>query len=93
MKHLLILILILAYVTNYGRTGYKMANGQYPFIGAAACPRNIKLESRIRIAGLGDYVCGDRTSRKYNGRFDIFSTGTQKEMMQFGKKLLDVKVL
>ena len=86
-----ILVLVIAFVTMYGPTGNKMANGKYPHVGAVACPRRIKLGTTVSILGT-TYVCSDRTSRRYDGRFDIYSEGTQKEMLQWGKKKLDVKI-
>ncbi len=91
MKYLF-LILTLAYVTQYGWTGNKMANGKYPQVGSVACPRNIHLGTRVRIENIV-YSCDDRTNLRYNSRFDIFSTGTKQEMMRWGKKRLNVKVL
>jgi 3D (Asp-Asp-Asp) domain-containing protein len=90
MKQILFLIFF-AYVTQYGATGNQMANGQKPFLGAVACPRNYQLNTTVHFLGR-DWVCADRTARRYDGRFDIFSTGTKEAMLKFGKKLLEVKI-
>ncbi len=72
-------VYIETYVTGYN-TVPTQTDGT-PCIGAAgtyicgrkdvvACPRFLKLGTAVEIAGKR-YVCEDRTSRKYRGRFDI----------------------
>ena len=62
------------YVTGYN-TVATQTDGS-PCIGAAgtydivACPALLKLGTTVEIGGKR-YVCEDRTSRKYRGRFDI----------------------
>jgi len=68
-------------------TGYSMketcsngvcitASGQEASKYLIACPYNIPLGSRIEIVGMGNFVCGDRTSywvqEKYGPTFDIW---------------------
>ena len=77
--------IIMALVTMYGATGNPMANGQMPYVGAAACPRNIPLETKVMIYDV-TFTCADRTAKKYDGRFDLYSEGTRKQMLRFGKK-------
>jgi 3D (Asp-Asp-Asp) domain-containing protein len=72
-----------------------MANGKQVAEGYIACPRNIKLGTKIQIEEIGEYECGDRTNLKYNGRFDIFA-GFDKvdyiNALKFGKKKLKIIV-
>mgnify|MGYP001561690730 CR=1 FL=1 len=48
-----------------------MASGKSAYIGAAACPRVMALGTKIIIEGQS-YICEDRTSKLYDGRFDLF---------------------
>jgi 3D (Asp-Asp-Asp) domain-containing protein len=69
-----------------------MASGKSAYIGAVACPRRIMLGTRLRIAGRL-YVCEDRTAKRYDGRFDIFTgygQAAHQEALRFGKKTLTV---
>ncbi len=76
-------------VTKYLWTGYRMANGEFPREGFIACPREFSLGSVFEIDGI-DYICGDRTGKKYNGRFDIYTDESYEEAMKFGKQHLVV---
>ena len=71
-----------------------MASGKRAYIGAIACPRDIKLSTRVSIDGKV-YICEDRTSKVYNGRFDIFF-GYGKESFEdaknFGIKTVQVLI-
>lgn len=51
--------------------GCVMASGKKAYVGAVACPRYLKLGTKVM---LGDkvYTCEDRTAVRYDGRFDIF---------------------
>lgn len=72
-----------------------MASGKSAYIGAVACPREIKLGTKVKIAGV-PYVCEDRTARKFNGRFDIFSGYGQKahrKAITWGIVKLDIEIL
>lgn len=48
-----------------------MASGKRAYVGAIACPREIKLGTKVEIDGQ-DYTCEDRTAKYLNGRFDVF---------------------
>lgn len=70
-----------------------MANGKEAHIGAIACPRSLKLGQEVVIDK--EYICSDRTSLKYDGRFDIWFGETEedyKRALQFGKQL-QVKII
>ena len=58
----------------------KMANGKKAHVGSVACPRSIKLGTKILIDDK-QYECEDRTALQYDGRFDIFM-GYGKESNQ-----------
>ncbi len=88
----MILLFVIAYVTMYGATGNVMANGKYPFAGAIACPRKYPLGTHIKILDI-PFVCADHTALQYDGRFDIFSTGTKNQMLHFGKQKLKIEIL
>lgn len=69
-----------------------MANGKEAYIGAIACPRRIKLGTRAIIDGI-EYICSDRTSLKYDGRFDIWFGETEEDYqraLKFGKQIKEV---
>ena len=69
-----------------------MASGKRAYVGAVACPRNIKLGTKIYIDGFGELICEDKTALKFNGRYDIFmgyGEEAYKKAIAFGiKKLL-----
>ena len=74
------------------------ANGSEPIpFRTAACPRNIPFGRHFLVTGLkrggiywnGTFVCTDRTSRRYDGRFDLFASG-HKEAINFGKQKLTI---
>jgi hypothetical protein len=50
-----------------------MANGQMPFIGAAACGLDVALGTRIMVAGLGSYTCLDREGFMPFHHADLFN--------------------
>ena len=69
-----------------------MASGKRAYIGAIACPRDIKLGTKIKIANKW-YICEDRTALSLDGRFDIFMGYGKKaynKAIKFGKQLLPV---
>ena len=84
-------LLTLAWVTRYNDTGY-MASGHWTFIGAVACPREIKLGTWVRIDGR-EYVCHDRTNKRLNGRYDIYDSREDKELFAWGKRKLNVEII
>ena len=48
-----------------------MANGKKAQVGYIACPRRIKLGTKVKIDSV-IYECGDRTAKWVDGRWDIF---------------------
>lgn len=73
-----------------------MASGRQAYIGSVACPRTLKLGTRVVIGGLGEFVCEDRTAERLEGRFDVFM-GYGGEAYQraknFGLKKLKVEII
>jgi hypothetical protein len=56
-------LVMLFRVTFYHATGYPMANGEFPYPGAAACSTHFSLGTVIRLAGPAgwyDVTCADR---------------------------------
>lgn len=90
MKKALIL-LTLAFVTHYLEHGIT-ASGYKNFPGSIACPRSEPFGEIVKIKGK-KYVCLDHTAKRYDGRYDIFTTETKAEAMKWGKKLLPIKVI
>lgn len=68
-----------------------MASGKMVYIGSVACPRSMKLGTRIEVRGLGEFVCEDRMNERYTNHFDIFML-TKSEAMKFGRKMLEYRV-
>lgn len=73
----------------------RMANGKIAQIGDIACPRALKLDTKVEIEGTL-YTCSDRTAKKYDGRYDIW-TGTgvkgHLEAIKWGKRRLEVRII
>jgi 3D (Asp-Asp-Asp) domain-containing protein len=100
-----ILMVALAWVTNYTASsschypvngGCLTASGEIAKVGiTAACPRSIKLGSRIEIGGK-KYICQDRYAKWLDKRqgdtYDIFVSDV-KTAIKFGKQKKEVKVL
>lgn len=59
-----------------------MASGKEVYDGAIACPRGVKLRSIVVIDGKA-YVCHDRTNKRLDGRYDVF-TYDYSEAIQWG---------
>lgn len=72
-----------------------MANGKRAKVDDLACPRALKLGSKVEIAGKR-YICTDRTNRRLEGRYDLF-VGYGKighdRAVRFGKQRLEVKII
>lgn len=72
-----------------------MANGESASEGSIACPRKLKLGSKVEILGVV-YTCSDRTALKFDGRYDIWM-GRGKEghdrSIKWGKRKLEVKII
>ena len=61
------------------------AQGEIPTNGfSIACPRSIHLGTSV-IVDERIYLCDDRTSKKYDGRFDLFTT-SQEKAKNYGKQ-------
>lgn len=69
-----------------------MASGKEVYIGAIACPRDIKLGTTIEVKGHGVYVCEDRMNARYTNHFDLFML-TKAEAREFGRKSLQYKII
>jgi len=90
-----------AEVTNYSEldschTGKSclMANGKKAHIGALACPRNLRLGTRVIIDNT-PYVCEDRVSLKYPNRFDIFAgygKASYLKALKYGKQVKEIAI-
>jgi len=61
-----------------------MASGELAYEGAIACPRALKLRSIVVIDGKV-YTCHDRTNKRLDGRYDIF-TYDYNEAIKWGVK-------
>lgn len=73
--------------------GCVMASGKPAYVGAVACPRNLKLGTKVYIEEIGVLTCEDRTHIKYDGRFDVFmgyNDTAYYKAVNFGKKQLRV---
>lgn len=77
-----------AWITKYSWTGYTMANGEFPYLGAvASSDRSIPLGTLVKIMG-EKYIVKDRTALWIHDRgttFDIYSEETIEEMLKFGR--------
>lgn len=103
MKHLittfsLCLILVTAY-SEYDSCHYKdckVASGERASMGMIACPRRIKLGTKVWIETMGTFTCADRYNKGLSDRFDIFfgyGQGAYEDAKSFGKKNLKFKIL
>ena len=94
MKYILMLTLM-ASITQYAATGNRNAAGLWPQVGDVACPRSIKLGTKVEIGGK-TYTCRDRTARwvekKFPNTFDIYSEGTRTEMLKWGRRNMKIKI-
>lgn len=62
---------ILARITEYGWTGQRMANGEWPHIGAVATSdRTIPFGTKVLIDGM-TYIVKDRTAYWVHDKFDV----------------------
>lgn len=59
-------------VTYYLATGNPMANGQYPYIGAAACGADLALGVRVSVPGIGTLTCTDRIGYDPWNHIDVY---------------------
>lgn len=93
--------IVYAYTTAYNTLAYQTDNT--PCIGAdgtnicgrtdvVACPRNIKLGTRVKIDGKL-YQCTDRTNLKYDGRFDISFDKDLKGALEYGIQFKEITIV
>jgi len=83
-----------ATLTKYLWTGNKMANGEYPYIGAcASSDRTIPFGTVIKWQG-GECVVKDRTAlwvfNKFGLTIDLYTEESEKQALQFGRRTVDV---
>ncbi|MEW6606053.1 MAG: hypothetical protein AB1414_01195 [bacterium] len=72
-------------------SGCIMASGKKVYSSAIACPRKYKFGTKVEIDG-EEFICKDRTARRFDGRFDIFKWDYQ-EALNCGKKIKIIKIL
>lgn len=60
-------------ITYYHWTGNRMANGEYPFIGAAACSTDIRMGTVVLFPDGRVVVCSDRGHLGNRGWIDIYA--------------------
>lgn len=77
-------------VSAYTWSGNRMANGEYPHVGAVAAD-DLPLGTKIRINGKV-YVVKDRFGGGYTNRLDIYMDSHQ-EAINFGRQYLEVEVI
>jgi 3D (Asp-Asp-Asp) domain-containing protein len=57
-----------------------------------AAPRSIPFGTVVEIEGVGRRVVQDRTSKRFDGRWDVYFEDHRKAK-EFGKKKLKVKII
>jgi len=65
-----------------------MASGKRAYIGSIACPRDLKLGTKVIIDHI-KYTCEDRYNKNLSYRFDIFmgyGEESHQKAVQYGKK-------
>ena len=68
------------------------AKGRLPTVGrSVACPRALALGTKV-IISKHEYVCDDRTAKRFDGRFDIF-VGSKQEAFAWGKRRVRVTII
>lgn len=77
-------------VSAYTHSGNVMANGQYPYVGAAASD-DLPLGTKVLVNGKV-YTIADRFGGGYCNRLDLFMD-TYEEAIEFGRQWLNVKIL
>lgn len=70
------------------------ASGKRVFVGMIACPKKYQFGTKIKVDGMGEYVCEDRMNERYREKenFDIFFP-TKSEAFAFGRRTLEFQVL
>lgn len=82
-----------AYNAEVGQTDdrpFEMASGKTVYSGAVACPRDIKLGTKIEINNK-IYTCEDRMNKRYKNNVDIFMW-SKADALEFGRQKLLAKV-
>ena len=69
-----------------------MASGKTVYNGAIACPRSIKLGTKIEIDTLGVFTCEDRMNVRYTNNFDVFME-SHANALKFGRKEMKYIIL
>lgn len=77
-------------VSETDSTPHTTASGTRTKEGTLACPRTIAFGTKVTIAGKV-YTCEDRTSEKYDGRYDIWMA-TKAEAFEWGKRRVEVLI-
>ncbi|MDR3583651.1 MAG: 3D domain-containing protein [Candidatus Pacebacteria bacterium] len=57
-----------------------------------ACPENFSFGTKVKIKGMGTYVCEDRGGAIHGNRFDIYMK-TKKQAFDFGRRQLTAQVV
>ena len=72
-----------------------MANGKRAEVGYVACPRSLALGTIVELQGIS-YECGDRTAKRYDGRYDVFmgyGVEAHTKALAFGKRSVEVSII
>ena len=75
--------------------GCPMANGKRAEVGYVACPRSVALGTIVELQGIV-YECGDRTAKRYDGRYDVFmgyGVEAHTKALEWGVKSLTIQVI
>ncbi len=84
-----------AYTASVGETDSNplvMASGKIVYLGAAACPRDMKFGTVIELKNGKQYTCEDRMNARYTNNFDIFMID-KSDALAFGRKALEYKIV
>lgn len=60
-------------VTYYLPTGNRMANGEWPYHGAAACSYNLAFGTRLKFPDGAEFICADRGQLGAVGWADLYA--------------------
>lgn len=75
---LLLPLMLLLKITWYTWTGFPMANGHYPFPGAAACSNHFALGTVIRLDGWYEVTCLDRGHINREKWIDVYASSPEE---------------
>lgn len=84
-----------AYTASVGETDSNplvMASGKVVYLGAVACPRDMKFGTVIELKNGKQYTCEDRMNARYTNNFDIFMV-EKSEALAFGRKAMEYKIV